>query len=86
MHRRNFIKAGAAVTMLNSLGVGNAQDVPTHNYLCVRAGCWLRSDSIIIEEPIQIEELANRPLWLAVVMEDGYYRQYKVDPKYIPTL
>jgi hypothetical protein len=53
--------------------------------MCVRAGCWLRSDSIVIEEPIQIEELANRPPWLAVVMEDGYYRQYKVDPKYIPT-
>src|SRR5438034_4005924 len=52
--------------------------------MCVRAGCWLRSDSIVIEEPIQIEELANRPPWLAVVMEDGYYRQYKVDPKYIP--
>ncbi|MDQ6652413.1 MAG: hypothetical protein M3Y84_06690 [Acidobacteriota bacterium] len=52
--------------------------------MCVRAGCWLRSDSIIIEEPIQIEELANRPPWLAVIMEDGYYRQYKVDPKYIP--
>ena len=32
MQRRNFIKAGAAVTMLNSLGVGNAQDVPTHNW------------------------------------------------------
>ena len=51
--------------------------------MCVRAGCWLRSDSIVIEEPIQIEELANRPPWLPVVMEDGYYRQYKVDPKYI---
>jgi hypothetical protein len=52
--------------------------------ICVRAGCWLRSDSIIIEEPIQIEELANRPPWLPVVMEDGYYRQYKVDPQYLP--
>jgi hypothetical protein len=52
--------------------------------LCVRAGCWLRSDSIVIEEPIQIEALANRPPWLAVVMEDGYYRQYKVDPAYLP--
>jgi hypothetical protein len=52
--------------------------------LCVRAGCWLRSDSIVIEEPIQIEALANRPPWLAVVMEDGYYRQYKVDPVYLP--
>ncbi len=53
--------------------------------MCVRSGCWLRSDSIIIEEPMQIEELANRPPWLPVVMEDGYYRQYKVDPKYLPT-
>jgi hypothetical protein len=53
--------------------------------MCVRAGCWLRSDSVIIEEPIQIEQLSNRPPWLAVVMEDGYYRQYRVDPAYIPT-
>jgi len=52
--------------------------------MCVREGCWLRSDSIVIEEPIQIEQLANRPPWLAVVMEDGYYRQYKVDQAYIP--
>src|SRR4030095_9194070 len=52
--------------------------------MCVRAGCWLRSDSIVIEEPIQNEELSNRPPWLPVVMEDGYYRQYKVDPNYIP--
>ena len=62
-------------------GVGNNEVLD----MCVRAGCWLRSDSIVIEEPIQIEELANRPPWLAVVMEDGYYRQYKVDPKYLPT-
>jgi hypothetical protein len=62
-------------------GVGNNAVLD----MCVRAGCWLRSDSIIIEEPIQIEELANRPPWLAVVMEDGYYRQYRVDPTYIPT-
>lgn len=53
--------------------------------MCVRSGCWLRSDSIVIEEPIQIEQLSNRPAWLPVVMEDGYYRQYKVDPAYIPT-
>lgn len=52
--------------------------------MCMQAGCWLRSDSIIIEEPIQIEELAGRPPWLAVIMEDGYYRQYKDDPKYLP--
>ena len=36
--------------------------------LCVRSGCWLRSDSIVIEEPIQIEELANRPPWLPTIM------------------
>jgi hypothetical protein len=48
--------------------------------LCVREGCWLRSDSILnIEEPLQIEQLANRPPWLAVVMEDGEHRNYNVD-------
>jgi hypothetical protein len=63
---------------ISSVGNREVQD------LCVRSGCWLRSDSIVIEEPIQIEELANRPPWLATIMEDGYYRQYKVDPKYLP--
>jgi hypothetical protein len=43
--------------------------------MAVRAGAWLRSDSIIVEEPIQIEELANRPQWLAAILEDGRYRQ-----------
>jgi hypothetical protein len=55
--------------------VGNraVQDV------CVREGCWLRSDSILdIEEPVQVEMLANRPPWLAVVMEDGGYREYDI--------
>jgi hypothetical protein len=63
---------------IGSVGNREVQD------LCVRSGCWLRSDSIVIEEPIQIEELANRPPWLATIMEDGYYRQYKVDPAYLP--
>ena len=45
----------------------------------VRGGCWLRSDSVILDEPIQIEELSNRPPWLAVVMEDGYHRHYRTD-------
>jgi len=44
--------------------------------MAMRAGTWLRSDSIIVEEPIQIDELANRPPWLATIMEDGYLRQY----------
>src|SRR6185369_4382236 len=63
---------------ISSVGNREVQD------LCVRSGCWLRSDSIVIEEPIQIEELANRPPWLATIMEDGYYRQYKVDRDYMP--
>jgi hypothetical protein len=45
----------------------------------VRGGCWLRSDSVILDEPEQIEELAHRPPWLAVVMEDGYHRHYRTD-------
>ncbi len=58
--------------------VGNSEVLD----LAVRSGCWLRSDSIINEEPIQIEELANRPAWLPVIMEDGYLRDY--DIKRIP--
>ena len=44
--------------------------------MAMRAGAWLRSDSIIVEEPIQIDQLANRPPWLAAIMEDGYLRHY----------
>lgn len=44
--------------------------------LAVRNGCWLRSDSIVVEEPIQIDQLANRPPWLAAIMEDGAHRHY----------
>jgi hypothetical protein len=52
--------------------VGNNEVVD----MVVRAGGWLRSDSIIHDEPIQIEELANRPPWLAVIMEEGWRRDY----------
>lgn len=52
--------------------------------MAVRAGCWLRSDSILVEEPIQIDQLANRPPHLAIVMEDGYYRQYDPELKRVP--
>jgi len=56
--------------------VGNREVQDT----CVREGCWLRSDSVLnIEEPLQIEMLAHRPPWLAVVMEDGEHRDYDVD-------
>jgi hypothetical protein len=38
---------------------------------------------VILDEPEQIEELAHRPPWLAVVMEDGYHRHYRTDiPRY----
>jgi hypothetical protein len=47
--------------------------------LAVRAGSWLRSDSVILDEPIQVEQLANRPPWLAAILEDGYFRQYRTD-------
>ena len=46
--------------------------------LAARAGAWLRSDSIIVEEPIQIEELANRPPWLAAILEDGTHRRHEL--------
>jgi len=46
--------------------------------LAMSAGAWLRSDSIIIEEPIQIDQIANRPPWLAAILEDGYFRQYDI--------
>lgn len=62
-------------------GVGNheVQD------MAVRGGCWLRSDSIIVEEPVQIESLANRPPWVAAVIEDGYHRHHRTDgPKFVP--
>lgn len=61
--------------------VGNREVID----LCVRQGCWLRSDSIFLDEPEQIEALSNRPPWLAVVMEDGSQRQYDTRaPGYLP--
>ncbi len=44
--------------------------------MVVRAGGWLRSDSLIMDEPIQIEELGNRPPWIATILEDGGNRHY----------
>jgi len=53
--------------------------------LSVRAGAWLRSDSILVEEPEQIDALANRPPWLASILEDGYLRRYDArTPGYLP--
>jgi len=46
--------------------------------LSMRAGAWLRSDSICNEEAIQIDQIANRPPWLGAIMEDGDVRQYDI--------
>jgi hypothetical protein len=54
--------------------VGNREVID----LAVRGGCWLRSDSVLVEEPVQIEQLSNRPAWLPVILEDGYNRDYNV--------
>jgi hypothetical protein len=53
-------------------GVGNRRVIA----MATQAGAWLRSDSIIVEEPIQIEQLANRAPWSAAILEDGYFRAY----------
>jgi hypothetical protein len=54
--------------------VGNRRVVA----MAVQAGAWLRSDSIIVEEPIQIDQLANRAPSSAAILEDGYFRDYDV--------
>ena len=55
---------------ISSVGNRQVQD------LAVRSGCWLRSDSLIMDEPIQIEELAHRPPWVATILEDGENRHH----------
>lgn len=42
----------------------------------MHAGAWLRSDSILVEEPEQIDRIVSRPAHLAAVLEDGYFRHY----------
>ena len=54
--------------------------------IAVRGGAWVRSDSIIVEEPIQIEELAYRPPWLAAILEDGYFRSYNAPKLAVDTV
>ncbi|WP_090975893.1 hypothetical protein [Paenibacillus sp. CF384] len=39
--------------------------------------CWVRTDSIILDEPEQIEVISGRATWTAAVIEDGYYRHFK---------
>ncbi|HUU26427.1 MAG TPA: hypothetical protein VM123_01320 [archaeon] len=64
----------AVNTQPDSSHVGNREVLD----MTVRAGGWLRSDSIIHDEPIQIERLSNRPPWCAVIMEQGWRRDYDV--------
>jgi hypothetical protein len=78
----SFKRAALAVNTQPDISkVGNREVVD----MSVRAGCWLRSDSILVEEPVQIEQLSNRPPWLAVVMEDGYNREHTLDAKSLQT-
>ncbi len=48
--------------------------------LAAAAGCWLRTDSVLVEEPVQIGAIANRPATVAAVVEDGYHRRYDLEP------
>ncbi len=61
MLRRNFIKAGAALTMLNGLGVGKAQDVPAHN--------WDRYD--FGSGPVMTDRLNQGPF--GIEQDEGWY-------------
>jgi len=46
----------------------------------IRGGAWLRTDSIVsIEESQQIEMHANRPPYLASIVEDGGLRRYEME-------
>ncbi len=78
----SFRRAQLAVnTQPDISNVGNREVID----LCVRAGAWLRSDSILVEEPEQIDALANRPPWLASILEDGYFRKYDTGERgYVP--
>jgi hypothetical protein len=45
--------------------------------MCLDQKQWLRSDSIEVEEPVQIDQLSNRPTTSAVIIEDGSHRRYE---------
>lgn len=65
----------AVNTQTDSNDAGNRQVLD----MVVRDHGWLRSDSIVHDEPLQIERLSNRPPWCAVVMEQGWRRDYDID-------
>ena len=53
---------------------------PIQDFILENDG-WLRTDSVVIEEPQQLMMLKDRPAVSAAVIEDGYYRHYKNDEK-----
>jgi hypothetical protein len=55
---------------ISEVGNGAVQE------LALAAGCWVRSDSIRVEEPVQISQLVDRPLTAAAIIEDGTYRDH----------
>jgi hypothetical protein len=59
---------------ISRVGNGEVQE------LAIGAGCWLRTDSVLVEEPVQVDAIAGRPATAAAILEDGYYRQYPGDP------
>ncbi len=65
----------AVNTQTDINGVGN----DAVRQLALAQGCWLRSDSILIEEPEQIGQIAGRPPGTAVIMEDGDFRHYRME-------
>src|SRR4029453_3235058 len=69
MQRRNFIKAGAALTILNSLSAGNAQHVPTHN--------WDRYD--FGSGPTVADRLNQGPF--GIEQDEGWYRLMVTTPQ-----
>jgi hypothetical protein len=78
---RKMTQAQLEIWKSTPLAVNTQPDISkvgNHSVLemCMHAGAWLRSDSIIVEEPIQIDQLVNRPPWLAAILEDGYFRRY----------
>lgn len=58
---------------ISSVGNREVQDY------CINAGCWLRTDSIYVEEPIQIDMISSRPQILPAIIEDGSFRHYKLE-------
>lgn len=51
--------------------------------LLLDSGEWLRTDSIILDEPQQLERIDSRPAHCAAVIEDGWRRDHGTDPDYL---